>query len=66
MTKLKMLAILLVSIVLAPGAASALTKDQGYKICEKYGGHMVWNWDIPTCPWCNTTCTRCWTPRYVW
>ena len=31
MTKLKMLAILLVSIVLAPGAASALTKDQVIK-----------------------------------
>jgi hypothetical protein len=64
MTKFRMFAIMLALIVLVPSGVSAATVEQGNADCTKYGGHMVWNWFHPECPWCFTTCFKCLSTQY--
>ena len=57
--------IMLASVVLVRANALAeVPVSQGNADCAKWGGHMVWNWDNKGCPWCYTTCFKCWAPNY--
>jgi len=52
-----LIAVMLASIVLAPGEASAMSRGQGSADCSVWGGVMRWN-STPLCPFCST-CFAC-------